>query len=78
MVGRMGAESKLGKHKLMRSMKTGAWLTVVTDSLNGTELSQEEFRDNLRLRYSLWPIGLQERCDWCRSSMTIEHGLSCA
>ena len=78
MTGRMGAGSKSGKHKLMRSMETGAWLTVVPDSLNGTELSQEEFRDNLRLRYSLRPIGLQERCDGCGSSMTIEHGLSCA
>jgi hypothetical protein len=36
-----------------------------------------EFRDNLRLRYGLRPLELQERCDGCGAGFTVQHGLSC-
>ena len=36
-----------------QATQSGEWLTYVTHCLNGTDLSQEEFRDNLRLRYGL-------------------------
>ncbi len=38
---------------------------------------QEEFQDNLAIRYGLRPRGLPERCDGCREPFTVEHGLSC-
>ena len=33
----------------------GAWLSAIPHLLDGTELSREKFRDNLRLRYGLMP-----------------------
>eukprot|EP00957_Ditylum_brightwellii_P102990 7848851-Ditylum_brightwellii.AAC.2 len=44
--------------RLDRGTETGAWLTVIPNHLNCTELSQEEFRDNLRLRYCMIPLRL--------------------
>jgi hypothetical protein len=32
---------------------TGAWLSALSNTLNGTELSSDEFNDNLRIRYGL-------------------------
>eukprot|EP00957_Ditylum_brightwellii_P188392 14341861-Ditylum_brightwellii.AAC.1 len=52
---RQDAAGPVRCHKLERTKNTGAWLTVVPDRLNGTELSAEEIRDNLRLRYGLVP-----------------------
>ncbi len=57
--------------------KTGAWLSVIPNHFNGTELSREEFQDNLTICYGLHPRGLPERCDGCREPFRVEHGLSC-
>ena len=43
------------RNRLNRATRNGAWISAVTHCLNGTELSQEEFQDNLRLRYGLMP-----------------------
>jgi hypothetical protein len=47
------------------------------NSLNGTELSEEEFRDNLRLRFGLTPLSLPARCDGCDAAFTVGHALTC-
>ena len=57
--------------------KTGTWLSVILNCFDGTELSREEFQDNLAIRYGLRPRGLPKRCDGCREPFTVEHGLSC-
>ena len=57
--------------------ETGAWLSVIPNCFDGTELSREEFQDNLALRYGLRPRGLPECCNGCREPFTVEHGLSC-
>ncbi len=57
--------------------KTGAWLSVIPNPFDGTELSWEEFQYNLAIHYGLRPRGLPERCDGCREPFTVEHGLSC-
>ena len=41
------------------------------------ELSWEEFRDNLRLRYGLMPQDIPATCDGCGKKFLIEHALSC-
>ena len=64
-------------HRLKRKRKSGRWLTAIPDSLNGTELSRDEFCDNLRLRYSLIPMHQQERCDGCGERFTVGHALDC-
>ena len=41
------------RNRIHRATSNGAWLSAVPHHLDGTELSQEEFRDNLCLRYGL-------------------------
>ena len=55
----------------------GAWLSVVTHRLNGTELFREEFWDNIYLRYGLMPQDIPATCDGCVKKFSIEHALSC-
>eukprot|EP00957_Ditylum_brightwellii_P062049 4708624-Ditylum_brightwellii.AAC.1 len=62
----------------MRATKTGVWLTVVPDRLNGMELSEEEIRDNLRLCYGLTPLNVQTHCNGYGKPLTVDHALSCA
>ncbi len=57
--------------------KTGVWLTVIPNHFDGTELSWEEFQDNVAIHYGLCPRGLPEHCVGCREPFTVEHGLSC-
>ena len=68
---------KREENRLKRACNAGIWLTVFPSRLNGTELSAEEFRDSLRLRYGFEPPGLPEKCDGCNCRFTVEHGLSC-
>ena len=58
-------------------MRNGAWLSAVPHRLNGTELSREEFRDNLRLRYGLMPQDIPATCNGCSKKFSIEHALLC-
>ena len=43
------------RNRLHRATRNGAWLRDIPHRLNGTDLSWEEFRDNLRLRYRMMP-----------------------
>ncbi len=57
--------------------ETGAWLSVIPNCFDGTELSWEEFQENLTICYGLHPWGLPKCCDGCREPFTDEQGLSC-
>ncbi len=57
--------------------ETRAWLLAIPNCFDGTELSREEFQDNLAIRYGLRPRGLPECCDGCNEPFPVEHGLSC-
>ena len=63
--------------RLERMGETGAWLSVIPNRFDGTELSREEFKDSLAIRYFLRPRGLPECCDGCNVPFTVVHGLSC-
>ena len=63
--------------RLHRATRNGAWLSAVPHRLNCTELSQEEFRDNLCLRYGLMHQDINATCDGCGKKFSIEHALSC-
>ena len=54
-----------------------AWLSAIPHRLDGTELSQEEFRDNLRLIYGLMLQDIPATCDGCGKRFSIDHALSC-
>ena len=73
----LDAATPVVARRLKRSKQTGAWLTALPHNLNGTVLSAEEFRDNLRLRCGLQPQHLPARCDGCSDRFTVEHALQC-
>jgi hypothetical protein len=58
--------------RMTRSKETGARLTAMPTTLNGTELSEEEFRDNLRLQFGLSPLSSRH----CATAATRNSRLS--
>ena len=70
-------ERLLCARRMRREAKTGAWLTVMPSTVNGTELGAQEWRDALFLRYGLKPPDLPEDCDGCHARFSISHALDC-
>ena len=68
-------ENNRVKLRLGRAKVTGAWLTMVPELLNGTNLLVDEFRDNLRIRFGLIPLSLQLTCDGCKGKPSVDHAL---
>ena len=64
------------RNRLHRAIRNGSWLSAVPHRLNGTELSREKFRDNLRLGYGLMPQDIPATCDGCGKKFSIKHALS--
>ena len=64
------------KNRLHRITRNGAWLSAVPHRLNGTELSPEEFQDNLCLRYGLMPQDITTTCDGYGKKFSIDYALS--
>ena len=64
------------RNLLCRETRNGAWLSAILHRLNGTELSQEELCDNLRLKYGLMPQDIPANCDGCGKKFSIDHALS--
>ena len=58
-------------NRLHRVTSNGAWLSDVTHRLYVTELSQEEFRDNLFLRYGMIPQDIPATCIGCWKRFSI-------
>ena len=71
------SKSPKDQHRITRGQSAGAWLTATPHILNGTVLTAEEFRDNLRLRFGLTPKHLPARCDGCSAQFTVEHAMTC-
>lgn len=65
------------EYRIQRAKESGSWLTVQPSLRNGTILSREEFKDNIRYRCGLAPLDLPEYCDGCGAQFTTEHGLNC-
>jgi hypothetical protein len=62
---------------IRRGKETSQWLLVLPLIVNGTELSAQEFRDALLLRYARCPPDLPARCDGCQQKFSIGHALEC-
>lgn len=60
-----------------RGKVCGQWLSVMPSRVSGTELSPQEFRDNLLLRYGRTPGDLPAQCDGCGGRFTVSHALDC-
>ena len=65
------------KRTILRSQETGTWLQTPPSYVNGTCLSEMEFRDALHLRYCRTPPNLHTRCDGCGAKFSIAHGIEC-
>ena len=66
-----------GLNGLRRATENGVWIIAIPRRLNDTELSWEEFQDNLILRYGIVPLNLP--IDWvgCVKKLLVPHALSC-
>ena len=71
------SDSPADERRDKRNCASGVWLTVVPSRLNGTSISADEWRDNVRLRYNHLPLNMPQHCDGCNERMTVEHALSC-
>jgi hypothetical protein len=54
----------------------GAWLSLLSTTVNGTELSAQEFHYALYMRYGIAPPDLPESCDGCEGCFTLQHALA--
>ena len=71
-------ESPEAVRRMKRSRETGAWLTATPSDDFGTSLSCTEFRDALRIRNGMVPIGLPAFCGACKSAhFTVGHAFQC-
>jgi hypothetical protein len=62
---------------ILRGKDTGQWLSVPPSTVNGTELSAQEFRDSILLRYARTPADLPTHCDGCDQKFSVRHALEC-
>jgi hypothetical protein len=51
----LSTKTAFATRRLQRAKSTGVWLTAMPNRLNGTDLTAEEFRDSLHLRYGITP-----------------------
>jgi hypothetical protein len=73
----LGLMTKDLSRTVSRGCETGAWLTVMPSTIAGTELSADEYRDSLHMRYGREPAGLQPQCDGCGAKFDTRHAFSC-
>ena len=57
-------------------MRNWVWIIAIPHCLNGKYLSQEEYRDNVRLRYGLMPQDIPVTCNGCGNNLLVENALS--
>ena len=50
---------------------------MMPHKLNGTLLTRNQWKYNLRLRYGLRPLDICLNCDGCEANFSIQHVLSC-
>ncbi|KAL7474631.1 hypothetical protein ACHAW6_000596 [Cyclotella cf. meneghiniana] len=62
---------------MKQATAAGTWLSTIPDRFSGTELTKDEWLDNVAIRYGRRPADLPDHCDGCGSGLTLEHGLSC-
>ena len=68
-------ETPLDKMCHERVTLDGAWLTVVSDIINRTTLSADEFQEKLPLSFRMDLIGICNRCGSCRENLAVDHAL---
>ena len=64
-----------GSYFLRHRRKTGSWISVASSTVNITELGDQEWRDEVFLRYLIEPPDLPRHCNICRVGFRIRHAL---
>ena len=62
---------------LHRETRNWVWLSAVPHCLNGTDLSFEEFQENICLRYGMMHQDITTTCNGCSKRFLIEPAISC-
>ena len=57
--------------------KTAGWITCRPDAKDHTDLTPDEFRDNMAIRYGYEPPKIDSYCDGCAAEYSLEHALNC-
>ena len=65
-----------GLNLIRRATENCSWLMAITQRLNVTELSREEFQDNILLWYGIIPLNLPTDCDGYGKNFSVPHALS--
>ncbi|KAL7474784.1 hypothetical protein ACHAW6_000750 [Cyclotella cf. meneghiniana] len=65
------------KKRMKCATAAGAWFLTIPDSFSGTDLTKDEWLDNVAIRYGRCPTNLPYQCDGCGARLMLEHGLSC-
>eukprot|EP00957_Ditylum_brightwellii_P126670 9655076-Ditylum_brightwellii.AAC.1 len=60
---------------IQRSQECGMWLNLLPQYRNNAVLGEQEFQDNLLLRYRYTPADLPKHCDSCRKRFILIHTL---
>jgi hypothetical protein len=63
---------------ICRGKDTGAWLSVLPSTLNGTALLAQEFQaDALSMRHAETPHNFLDKCNGCDAHFSLQHALGC-
>ena len=65
------------RNRLHKAISNWVWLSAVPHRLNVTELSWEELRDDICLRYGLMPLDIPATCDGCDKRFLTKNALAC-
>ena len=65
------------KKWMEQATAAGAWLSTIPDRFSGTELTKDEWFDNVAIRYGRRPADLPDHCNGCGTGLTLKHGLNC-
>jgi len=68
------------KRALLRKInqKCSSWLSVIPSNDNNFDLSPDEFRDSIALRYGRTPVDLPKFCDADGENFDVNHALNCS
>ena len=61
----------------VKNEKMSSWLNVVPTAKHQFDLSEQEFRDALAIRYRKPLLGIPPYCDGCSAPFDLTHALSC-
>ena len=61
----------------VKNEKMSSWLNVVPTAKHEFDLSEQEFRDALAIRYRKPLLGIPPYCDGCSAPFDLTHALSC-